>query len=199
MTAVSTALAFAHTGASTLLVDADLRAPRCHKLLDTDNDVGLSDIIVNRAQPGSAIRRMDDWHLHDYQGLYLLGAGPRVPNPGELLTSVKMHQVLQHLGEFYQFILLDSAPIMCSSETLGLATMVDGVVVVADATTPKQVIRSTCKRLTAAGATIYGVVLNKVDTRQTASHKLDPYYGARERGPALERVYSDTDDNSMKA
>jgi Mrp family chromosome partitioning ATPase len=77
--------------------------------------------------------------------------------------------------------------------------MVDGVVVVADATTPKQVIRSTCKRLTAAGATIYGVVLNKVDTRQTASHKLDPYYGARERGPALERVYSDTDDNSMKA
>ncbi len=199
-TAVSTALAFAHTGASTLLIDADLRAPRCHKLLDTENDFGLSDIIVNRAQLHSAIRRMDDWHLHDYEGLYLLGAGPPVPNPGELLTSVKMYQILQHLGKGYRFLLLDSAPIMFSSETVGLATMVDGVVVVAEAGTPKQVIRSTCKRLTAAGATIYGVVLNKVDVRQAAYHKLDPYYGALERAyPALERVYTDIDDEPIKA
>ena len=54
MTAVSTALAFAQTGASTLLVDTDLRAPRCHTLLDADNLVGLSDIIVNRAQADRA-------------------------------------------------------------------------------------------------------------------------------------------------
>jgi succinoglycan biosynthesis transport protein ExoP len=179
MTAVSTALAFAQTGASTLLVDTDLRAPRCHTMLDADNLVGLSDIIVNRAQATRAIRRMDAWHLDDYQGLYLLGAGPTVPNPSELLTSVKMHQLLQQLGESYQFILLDSAPIMFSSETVGLATMVDGVVVVAGITTPKQVIRSICRRLTAAGATVYGIVLNKVDIRQTAYHKLDPYYAAK--------------------
>jgi polysaccharide biosynthesis transport protein len=198
MTAVSTALAFAHTGAGTVLIDADLRAPRCHKLLDTHNEVGLSDIIVNRAQPGSAIRRMDDWHLHDYEGLYLLGAGPRVPNPGELLTSVKMHQVLQHLAEFYQFILLDSAPIMCSSETVGLATMVDGVVVVADANTSKQVIRSSCKRLTAAGATVFGVVLNKVDVRRPVYHRLYPDYGVLERSyPALEDRRSDTNDDPI--
>jgi receptor protein-tyrosine kinase len=198
MTAVSTALAFAHTGAGTILIDADLRAPRCHKLLDTHNDVGLSDIIVNRAQPASAIRRMDDWHLHDYEGLYLLGAGPRVPNPGELLTSVKMHQVLQQLAEFYQFILLDSAPIMCSSETVGLATMVDGVVVVADANTSKQVIRSSCKRLTAAGATVFGVVLNKVDVRRPVYHRLYPDYGALERTyPALEDRRSDTNDDPI--
>ncbi len=184
LTAVSTALAFAHTGASTLLIDADLRAPRCHKLLDTENDVGLSDLIVNRAQFRNAIRRMDDWHLDDHEGLFLLGAGPPVPNPGELLTSVKMYQILQQLGKGYDFILLDSAPIMYSSETLGLATMVDGVVVVAGATTPKQVIRSACRRLTAAGATIYGVVLNKVDRRHTAYQKMYPYY--RRAYPALE-------------
>jgi polysaccharide biosynthesis transport protein len=176
MTAVSTALAFAQTGASTLLVDTDLRAPRCHKLLDAENVVGLSDIIVDRAQPARAIRRMDAWHLDEYQGLYLLGAGPTVPNPSELLTSVKMHQVLQQLGEIYRFILLDSAPIMLLSETVGLATMVDGVVLVARVTTPKQVLRSVCRRLTAAGASVYGIVLNKVDIRQTGYHKLDPYY-----------------------
>lgn len=179
MTAVSTALAFAQTGASTLLVDTDLRAPRCHTMLDADNLIGLSDIIVNRAQSTRAIRRMDAWHLDDYQGLYLLGAGPAVPNPSELLTSVKMHQLLQQLGQSYQFILLDSAPIVFSSETVGLATMVDGVVVVASVSTPKQVIRSVCKRLSIAGATVYGIVLNKVDIRQTAYHKLDPYYAAR--------------------
>ena len=176
MTAVSTALAFAQTGASTLLIDTDLRAPRCHTLLDVENLAGLSDIIVNRAQVDMAVRRMDAWHLEDYQGLYLLGAGPPVPNPSELLTSVKMHRVLQQLGHTYQFILLDSAPIMFSSETVGLATMVDGVVVVAGITTPKQVIRTICRRLTAAGAVIYGLVLNKVDIRQTAYRRLDPYY-----------------------
>jgi hypothetical protein len=57
--------------------------------------------------------------------------------------------------------------------------MVDGVVVVAGVSTPKQVIRSICRRLTAAGATVYGIVLNKVDIKQTAYHKLDPYYAAR--------------------
>jgi succinoglycan biosynthesis transport protein ExoP len=191
LTAVSTALAFAHTGAGTLLIDADLRAPRCHKLLDTVNEVGLSDIIVNRANFNSAIRRMDDWHLHDYEGLYLLGAGPPVPNPGELLTSVKMYQVLQEVGKGYQFILLDSAPITVSSETVGLATMVDGVVVVAGATTPKQVVRSTCRRLTAAGAKVYGVVLNKVDMRHAVYEMMYPYY--RRAYPALERVYSEPD------
>ena len=176
MTAVSTALTFAQTGASTLLIDTDLRAPRCHTLLDAENFSGLSDIIVNRAQADMVIRRMDAWHLDDYQGLYLLGAGAPVPNPSELLTSVKMHHVLRQLGETYQFILLDSAPIMFSSETVGLATMVDGVVVVAGVTTPRQVIRTICRRLTAAGAAIYGIVLNKVDIRQTAYHRLDPYY-----------------------
>jgi Mrp family chromosome partitioning ATPase len=134
---------------------------------------------------------MDDWHLHDYEGLYLLGAGPPVPNPGELLTSVKMYQVLQELGKGYQFILLDSAPITVSSETVGLATMVDGVVVVAGATTPKQVVRSTCRRLTAAGATVYGVVLNKVDMRHAVYERMYPYY--RRAYPSLERVYREAD------
>jgi capsular exopolysaccharide synthesis family protein len=184
MTAVGTALAFAQTGAKTLLIDADLQAPRCHQLLATENYHGLSDIIVNRALPDTAIRRMDDWHFDDYQGLYLLGAGPPVPNPGELLTSVKMYQVLQNLEKDYQFVLLDSAPISLFSETVGLATMVDGVVVVAGATTPKQLIRSTCIRLAAAGVTVYGVVLNKVDIREVSFQKLDPYYKNHRSGYA---------------
>ena len=189
MTAVGTALAFAHTGAGTLLIDADLRSPRCHNLLDTENVVGLSDVIVNRAQAERAIRRMDDWQLHDYQGLYLLGAGPPVPNPGELLTSIKMHDILQQLSSRYRFIVIDSAPITFSSETVGLATMVDGVVVVAGATSPKPVIRSVCKRLAEAGASVYGVVLNRVDTRQGVFHNLASYY------PDLENRYGAYQEN----
>jgi polysaccharide biosynthesis transport protein len=101
-----------------------------------------------------------------------------------------MHQVLQQLGETYQFILLDSAPIMLLSETVGLATMVDGVVLVARVTTPKQVLRSVCRRLTAAGASVYGIVLNKVDIRQTSYHKLDPYYNLHK--PIQKRSFDDS-------
>jgi polysaccharide biosynthesis transport protein len=176
MTAVSTALAFAQTGARTLLIDTDLHAPHCHRLLNVENLIGLSDVIVGRERANRAIHRVDAWHLDNYQGLYLLGAGHVVPNPGELLTSVTMHHILIDLGNIYQFLLLDSAPITFSSETLGLATMVDGVVIVAAVTTPKQMIRSMCRRLAAAGATIYGLVLNKAEIRQRAYQTMGPYY-----------------------
>jgi tyrosine-protein kinase Etk/Wzc len=79
-----------------------------------------------------------------------------------------MYDVMQRLSNDYQFVLLDSAPVASASDTLGLATMVDGVVVVAGPSTPKQTIRSVCRRLFDAGATVFGVVVNGVDIRNSS-------------------------------
>ena len=92
-TAAGIAMAFAETGASTLLVDADLRAPRCHEMFNAENVTGLSDVLVGRGQPASVVPRMDEGRLDDCADLFLLPATPPVPNPGELLTAVKMHRV----------------------------------------------------------------------------------------------------------
>ncbi len=180
MAASGTAVAFAQTGARTLLIDADLRRPRCHRIFNSGDSAGLSEVLVGRVEPWQAMQRLDRWPEHDYQGLFLIGAGRSVPNPGELLTSRRMYETLQGVSADFDFTLIDAAPYASASDTIGLATMVEGVVVVAAADTPKRAIRAVCERLTDAGAKVLGVVLNRVNPRDSAfvsfSHRYVHYY-----------------------
>ncbi len=177
MAASGTALAFAQTGARTLLIDADLRRPRCHRIFNSRPTPGLSEALVGRVEPWRTVRRLDSWPEHDYQGLFLVGAGRPVPNPGELLTSRRMFEMVQGLSADFDFTLIDAAPYASASDTIGLATMVEGVVVVAAVDTPKRTIRAVCERLSDAGAKTLGVVLNRVDPRDSAFINLSHRYG----------------------
>jgi polysaccharide biosynthesis transport protein len=178
MTASGTAWAFAQTGARTLLIDADLREPRCHKVLTADNSSGLSEVLVDLASHDSATQRLGKQASDGatIEGLFFLGAGAPVPNPSELLTSASMFQLLRELSNQYQFVLLDSAPVTFASDTLGLASMVDGVVVIAGADTSKNTVRAVCRRLSDAGAKIFGVVMNRVDTTEPAFRSHTGHY-----------------------
>jgi capsular exopolysaccharide synthesis family protein len=171
-----TAWAFAQTGARTLLVDADLRRPTCHQILNAHRSLGLSEVLVGLAEPEHVIQRLSHQGLRNQEDLYFLSAGGQVPDPGELLTSMRMFQVLQQLTDEYQFVLVDSAPIGLASDTVGLATMVDTVVVVAGAATSKQTIRAACRKITDAGATIAGVVANWADSNRIRGD-IGRYYG----------------------
>jgi polysaccharide biosynthesis transport protein len=175
-TAVHVASVFAQTGAKTLLIDADLRRAQCHETLSLENEVGLSEVLVGQLEAEEAIR-----HLADRK-LYLLSAGSQVPNPAELLTSSRMLEVLTSLAQEYQYIFIDSAPLMYASDTIGIATMVDGVVLVAGFDTPKQDVKRAAERLSLAGANILGVVLNRVDIREPEHRQYSRYYFSYERG-----------------
>jgi capsular exopolysaccharide synthesis family protein len=175
-TAVHVASVFAQTGARTLLIDADLRRARCHQTLSLENEVGLSEVLVGQLEAEEAIR-----HLADRK-LYLLSAGSQVPNPAELLTSSRMLEVLTSLSKEYQYIFIDSAPLMYASDTIGIATMVKGVVLVAGFDTPKQDVKRAAERLSLAGANILGVVLNRVDIREPEHRQYSRYYFSYERG-----------------
>ena len=164
ITSCGTAWAFAQTGARTLLMDADLREPSCHQVLNAHRSLGLSEVLVGMAEPEQVIQRLSHQGLRNQEDLYFLSAGAQVPDPGELLTSMRMFQMLQQLRDEYQFVVVDSAPIGFASDTIGLATMVDSVVVVAGAATPKQSVRAACRKLSDAGATIAGVVANWADS-----------------------------------
>jgi polysaccharide biosynthesis transport protein len=176
MTACGTAWAFAQTGARTLLIDADLRQPRCHKNLNARRSMGLSEVLAGLAEPEQVIQKLDRRRFHIHQDLYFLGAGAQVPNPGELLTSMRMFEVLRKLKDEYQFVLLDSAPVRFASDTIGLATMVDSVVVVAGAATSKHTVRAACRKLTDAGAAIAGVVANWADITRVSAEPTNYYY-----------------------
>jgi capsular exopolysaccharide synthesis family protein len=174
-TAIHAALAFAQTGARTLLIDADLRRAQCHEILGADNSYGLSEVLVGQLEPEQAVRFIED------RGLFLLPAGSRVPNPAELLTSTRMLQALKSLSRQYEHILIDSAPLMYASDTVGIATMADGVVLVAGASTPKQSVRHAAERLSLAAANVLGVVLNRVDIHHPDHREYSRYYFSYEK------------------
>jgi succinoglycan biosynthesis transport protein ExoP len=159
MVAVNSALAFAQMGDRVLLVDADLRCGRCHTVLDLPNHAGLSDALNGRRKLEDVVRSTK------IEGLACITTGSPDANPGALLGSKKMADLLAYLRGFYDCILIDSGPLMQISDTLLLATMVDGVLLVAGPETPQRIIRTACSRLHMVSARVIGVVLNRLDIR----------------------------------
>lgn len=101
--AANLAIVFCQVGEKTLLVDADMRHPRQHELFQLDPSVGLSSVLSGRASWNAAIRQIPD--LVD---LWVLPAGPKPPNPQELLARGAFNQRIRELREDYDVIILDT-------------------------------------------------------------------------------------------
>jgi capsular exopolysaccharide synthesis family protein len=167
VTAVNTAAILAQMGVRVLVIDADLRCSACHTVLGIENKAGLADVLAGRWDPSDVIRPTVSEHL------FVLSGGAVPTNPAELVGSKQMRAVLASLQEQYDYILIDSPPVMLASDATLLAMMVDGVILVANAQrTPKQVVRAARTRLSCARAKILGVVLNQLHMR----HREYAYY-----------------------
>jgi polysaccharide biosynthesis transport protein len=166
-TAVNTAIAFAQMGEKVLLIDADLRRPRCHEVLELPKHVGLTEILIGDRSAEEFVRPTA---IH---GLCCITAGLTPPNPGALLSSKRMATILSDLKKNYDCIVLDSAPLIPVTDTLHLASVVDGVLLVACPQTAKEDLRNVCSRLFNIRANILGVVLNRFPI---ASHYYRHYY-----------------------
>ncbi len=178
-TAVNTAIVFAQMGIRVLIVDADLRRPHCHKLLELENGVGLAELLAGQIDLERAIRPTAT------PNVFLISGGATPPDPAELLGSKKMHETLNTLRKGYEFIFIDSSPVMAVSDPVLLSAMVDGVILVVDGhKTPKQLVRKVRSRLSHSGTKILGVLLNRVDTRKGAYayyyRDYYSYYGAEQ-------------------
>jgi polysaccharide biosynthesis transport protein len=170
-TATNSAVLFAHTGAKVLLIDADLRKPRCHRVFGVDKELGLTEALTGRRDVHELIRAT---HV---DGLSLLTSGSLPPNPTELLGSEKMRQLLAQLAEEFDFVIIDSPPVLPVSDSIILSTLVDGVVVVVSSvSTAKQQVRIACARLRYARAKIFGAVLNKVNLQSPEYKYYSSYY-----------------------
>jgi succinoglycan biosynthesis transport protein ExoP len=171
VTSTNTAVLFAHTGAKVLLIDADLRRPRCHRVFGIDKEPGLTEVLTGTRSVFEMIRPTQ------VDGLSILTSGSLPPNPTELLGSDKMKKVLAELATSFDFIVLDSPPVLPVSDSVLLSTIVDGVVVVVNsAKTAKQQIRVACARLKYARSKIFGTVLNKVNLQSPEYKYYKNYY-----------------------
>jgi capsular exopolysaccharide synthesis family protein len=168
-TVVNTATVLAQTGASVLVIDADMRRPRLQHIFALPNTVGLSAILsrdVAEADIFSMIRQCGE------SNVYFLSSGMIPPNPAELLGSVQMRRLLDIVGKRFTHVVIDSPPIASFTDGVLISLLVDGVIlVVHGGRTSRQVVRRTRQMLQEVGSKIIGVVLNKADIRSS-----DHYY-----------------------
>ena len=100
----------------------------------------------------------------DVEGLDVLTSGPVAPNPSEILSSKRMDEVLEVLGREYDYVLIDTPPILPVTDAAVMAAKVDGVIMLtAWGGINPEVARDAKTRLVQAGANIIGVILNKVE------------------------------------
>jgi polysaccharide biosynthesis transport protein len=182
VTALNVAIAFAQTGSRVLLMDADLRKGRCHEILGIENHSGLSEVLTGQKQHEQVIHCTRT-------GLFFLSAGGNCPNPASLLASTAMRDLLARVCKDYDHVLLDSPPLMPVSDATALAVLVDGVLMIVGASTPKRLVRQACSRLGQVGARIFGVALNRVDKANHDYYYYNPYkssyYYRQDSAPSL--------------
>ncbi len=155
----NTAISLAQTGARVIILDGDMRRPRCHKILNTKNDTGLS-TYLSRDIP------LDDVIVEETEipNLHIIPAGPVPPNPSELLSAVKLRILLAQLQDRYDHIVIDSPPVIHVTDALIISPLVDGVVIaIKSGHTPREAVVRTKQALYDVNAKIFGVVLNHVD------------------------------------
>jgi polysaccharide biosynthesis transport protein len=160
ITVLNTAVAFSQMGARVLVVDADLRHSTCHKVLGMKNGLGLTEVLTGQSDFDEMIQPLAA------APFFLLSSGSHPPNPVALLGSKKMKDTVASLRERFDYILIDSPPVIPVTDTVLLTTVADGVVLVVNSQeTANYVVKEACSRLAYARAKVLGVVLNQVDMR----------------------------------
>ena len=155
-TAAHLAGACAHGGKKVLLIDADLRRPSLHKKFDITKKIGLSDVLAHRILPVDVIVEAG------VPGLFIMPAGPPMLNAADLI-SLGFASVLSQVSRNFDLVIVDSPPMLGLSESQEIATMVDGVLVVAKAdSTSAKSLGDTLVSLSRSGANVLGVVMNQV-------------------------------------
>jgi capsular exopolysaccharide synthesis family protein len=151
------AVSIAQSGKTVLLIDADFRRPRIHKLFGLSDEVGMALVMAGEAELDDAIQATV------VDGLAVLPCGPRPPNPAELLTSHRFNKIVEVVRERYDFVLMDTPPVLAVSDPSVVAPRVDGVILLIRLSKHDRprAVRSR-EILTSLGANILGVVVNNL-------------------------------------
>ena len=164
------ALALAQANQRVLLVDADMRRPQIHSYFSHPQEPGLSNFIVGNSEVGDVVRPSG------VPGLWLLPSGLIPPNPAELLGSMKFKEFLATLKERFDWVIIDSPPVMAVTDACILAHSAHGVLFVVGAEmTNRKAARRALKQLALAQAGLMGAVLNRVDVEHHG-HYYSGYY-----------------------
>lgn len=168
---VNLARALADAGRKVTIVDADLRRSKVARYLGMVGGVGLTNILAGTAELDEVIQ------LYNGGELSVIAAGPMPPNPGALLASASMSELLDKLRAGNDYVLLDCPPILPVADSTGLAVLVDGVLLsVRYGVTRKDQLSQAVATLDRVGANTLGVILNIVPPKAEFASSLGHGY-----------------------
>lgn len=169
------AITFAQNGISTLLVDADMRKGKLVQTFKPNTEAGLSNLLAGASSLEEAIAPTC------VPNLSFISAGPYVPNPTELLGSVKLKELLGELEKRFKMIVIDSTPVLSVSEAILLGDKCNGLIfVVRSGYTPlNQVVEA--KKILDKKAKIIGAVLNSTEAEGSKYYAYHYYYSPEEK------------------
>jgi capsular exopolysaccharide synthesis family protein len=158
--AANLAASIAQSGKRTLLVDCDFRKPRVHKIFNVPSTLGMASAMAGQADLHSAIQQTA------VPNLSVLPCGPRPANPAELLTSPKFSEIIEQLRQMFDFVVVDTPPILVVTDPAVVAPRVDGVVLCIRVTKNGRPYAERAREvLQSLGANVLGVVVNGFGTQ----------------------------------
>jgi polysaccharide biosynthesis transport protein len=177
-TAINIAITLAQAGKSVILMDCDMRKPRLHRIFGLDNKNGMSTYLSANCELTSVIQTTE------VPGLFAITSGHIPPNPAELIGSPRMEQGLSSLAEDFDYVVIDTPPILSVTDSRIIAAMVDGVLlVIKSGETPREAVRRATRSLEDINAHIIGTLLNNLNLRSAENYYYSKYsyygYGTR--------------------
>lgn len=163
---IGLAAALAEAGHSVLVIDADLRRSSVATQLQLEGAIGVTSILVGDVSFEEAVQRSPSMNID------IIAGGATAPNPGQLITSHRLRDLVEEARERYEYVIIDSAPALVVSDALRLADLADGVLVVtrSGVTRRKQII-AVLATLKSTHKDVVGIVLNAVKRNERG-----PYY-----------------------
>lgn len=182
--AINVAVSVADAGSKVLLIDADLRRPSVAEYLGMEGRVGLTTVLIGKANLEDVVQPYSDTTLD------VLTAGQVPPNPSELLGSIAMKNLLAVAAEKYDMVVIDSPPVLPVTDSAVLGRQVDGALIIAGMDRiHRPQLRDTLDSLDTGGCTVLGLVINKIARREVGSYVYERgYYSSKD----------ETLDNSQK-
>ncbi|PND57594.1 protein tyrosine kinase [Mycobacterium sp. ENV421] len=193
-TSINVALALAEAEHNVLLIDGDMRRPTLARYLDVVGSVGFSTVLSGAAPVADVLQKTR------FPRLTVLTAGPNPPNPSELLASQAAKNLLAELRSQFDYVIIDSSPLLAVTDGAILAANADGALVVArSGQTKREHLSHAVGSLTDVGATILGAVFTMVPTRGGQASSYNYYnYGYGYGGQPSNQVSDEDSGGSAK-
>jgi succinoglycan biosynthesis transport protein ExoP len=182
--ATNLAIALTQLDKRVVIIDADMRNPRVHRIWNAHNDTGLS-IYLTSDVPVTSVMRPSS-----VNNLTFISSGPKTPRPAELLASERFSSMLEQLEKDFDFVILDSPPVLPVADSVILASRAKSVVmVVYGGATQRDVVRMAKRKLSASNPVIVGAIVNGLNFA-------DPYYYYRYYSNYTYSYYGKADSSS---